>query len=76
MKPCSNRGACRCAGMHRDIDELHPFGLLTGAPNELVAPIHNRMPVILPRYAWSTRLGEQEVGEDELLALLRLYLAG
>ena len=28
---------------------LHSFTVLTGPPNELVAPIYNRMPVVLPR---------------------------
>jgi putative SOS response-associated peptidase YedK len=29
-------------------DLLHSFSTIIGEPNELVAPIHNRMPVILP----------------------------
>jgi len=29
-------------------DVLHTFTIITGSPNELCAPIHNRMPVILP----------------------------
>ncbi|NVB83768.1 MAG: SOS response-associated peptidase [Kofleriaceae bacterium] len=33
--------------------ELHSFTILTGPPNELVAPIHDRMPVILARDAWN-----------------------
>jgi putative SOS response-associated peptidase YedK len=28
---------------------LHSFTVITGPANELVAPIHNRMPVVLPR---------------------------
>nr|HEX4314827.1 SOS response-associated peptidase [Kofleriaceae bacterium] len=28
------------------------FTILTGPPNELVAPIHDRMPIVLPREAW------------------------
>ena len=38
---------------------LHSFTIITGPPNELVAPIHNRMPVILPRQAWRSWLGEE-----------------
>jgi putative SOS response-associated peptidase YedK len=30
-------------------DVLYTYTLITTAPNELVAPVHNRMPVILPR---------------------------
>ena len=31
---------------------LETFTILTTEPNELCAPIHNRMPVIVPRHAW------------------------
>ena len=54
---------------------LHSFTVITGPPNELVAPIHNRMPVILPRRAWRSWLGEERAEADELLALLRPYPA-
>jgi putative SOS response-associated peptidase YedK len=40
-----------------------------------VAPIHNRMPVILPREAWSAWLGETVASADELQALLRPFPA-
>jgi len=40
-----------------------------------VAPIHNRMPVILPPSVWRAWLGEQEAAPDELLAMLRPYPA-
>jgi putative SOS response-associated peptidase YedK len=36
--------------------ELHSFTIVTGPANELVAPIHDRMPVILPRAEWDTWL--------------------
>jgi putative SOS response-associated peptidase YedK len=49
--------------------------IITGEPNELVAPIHNRMPVILPREAWATWLGEEPVSADELQALLKPFPA-
>jgi putative SOS response-associated peptidase YedK len=45
--------------------------IITAEPNELVAPIHNRMPVILPREAWSAWLGEQPASAAELQALLK-----
>jgi putative SOS response-associated peptidase YedK len=54
---------------------LHSFAVITGPPNELVAPIHNRMPVILPPQAWPSWLGEERHGDDDLLALLRPYPA-
>jgi putative SOS response-associated peptidase YedK len=49
--------------------------IITGEPNELVAPIHNRMPVILPREAWSARLGEEPASTAELQALLKPFPA-
>jgi putative SOS response-associated peptidase YedK len=45
--------------------------IVTGKPNELVAPIHNRMLVVLPSEAWSTWLGEEPAGADYLKALLK-----
>jgi putative SOS response-associated peptidase YedK len=39
-----------------DAGEIHSFTIVTGPPNELVAPIHDRMPVILDRSAWSSWL--------------------
>jgi len=54
---------------------LHTFSIITGPPNELCAPIHNRMPVILPREAWRRWLGEDAADGDDLAALLRPYPA-
>jgi putative SOS response-associated peptidase YedK len=54
---------------------LHSFAVITGPPNELVAPVHNRMPVILPPQAWPSWLGDEREGDDDLLALLRPYPA-
>ena len=36
--------------------ELHSFTIVTGPPNDLVRPIHDRMPVVLDRAAWSAWL--------------------
>jgi len=49
--------------------------ILTGAANELLAPIHERMPVILPEDAWATWLGETPASPAELQALLKPYPA-
>ena len=54
---------------------LHTFSIITGAPNELIAPIHNRMPVILPQRVWRSWLGEDRVETDELMAMLLPYPA-
>jgi putative SOS response-associated peptidase YedK len=45
--------------------------IITGPPNELVAPIHDRMTVILPPAGWRMWLGEEEADQDDLIALLR-----
>lgn len=36
--------------------ELHSYTIITGPPNELVAPVHDRMPVVLSRAAWAAWL--------------------
>jgi putative SOS response-associated peptidase YedK len=36
--------------------ELHSFTIVTGPPNELVKPIHDRMPVVLDRSTWAAWL--------------------
>jgi putative SOS response-associated peptidase YedK len=54
---------------------LRSFTVITGPPNELVAAIHNRMPVILPPQAWPIWLGEERTEADALQALLRPYPA-
>ena len=36
--------------------ELHSFTIITGPPNDLVSPIHDRMPVVLAREAWNAWL--------------------
>jgi putative SOS response-associated peptidase YedK len=42
--------------------------IITGEPNELVATVHTRMPVILPEEHHTKWLGEQEDGDlKELL---------
>lgn len=52
-------------GTHREA-----FAILTTAANPTVAPCHDRMPVILPEFAWATWL-HPEAPEAELLALCR-----
>jgi putative SOS response-associated peptidase YedK len=54
---------------------LRSFAIVTGMPNSLCEPIHDRMPAILPPEAWPTWLGEAEANPQELRALLRAYPA-
>jgi putative SOS response-associated peptidase YedK len=58
-----------------DGSELHSFTIITTAPNPLVAPIHNRMPVILRRDDEAAWL-EQETDPADLQRLLVAYPAG
>jgi len=54
---------------------VRSFTIVTGQPNPLCAPIHDRMPVILPKEAWPLWLGETETSPSALLALLQPYPA-
>ena len=49
--------------------------IITTEPNELCAPSHNRMPVILDPKNYGAWLGETTASRDERLALLRPYPA-
>lgn len=49
--------------------------IVTTEPNALLAPIHNRMPVILEPDGYAKWLGEQPATNDELRALLKPYSA-
>ena len=48
---------------------VHSCTIITGEPNEVVAPIHDRMPVQLPPSAWSTWL-DRDIEDVELLGKL------
>ena len=52
-----------------DGSSVHSCAIVTCAPGEVVAPIHDRMPVILEREAEAEWL-QQEAGPDRLAALL------
>jgi len=56
-------------------ETLKTFTIITGEPNALCAPIHNRMPVILDAADWQIWLGEAPASSDELQALLRPFPA-
>jgi putative SOS response-associated peptidase YedK len=46
------------------------FTIVTTSPNETMAPIHNRMPVVLTDSEWATWLDPQLTDAGELLAML------
>lgn len=54
-------------------ETIHSFSVITTSPNELMAEIHNRMPVILN--SQEEKIWLQSTDQDELLGLLRPYPA-
>jgi len=61
------------AGLWEPGAEQQPetFAILTTEPNELVRPIHNRMPVILTLATMARWLGDQPLPAPEYAALIR-----
>jgi putative SOS response-associated peptidase YedK len=59
----------------RDGTELTTSTILTTRPNRLLRPIHDRMPVILPRQAYGAWLHQDEVKPAEVAGLLGPYPA-
>ncbi|MEO7908171.1 MAG: SOS response-associated peptidase [Roseiflexaceae bacterium] len=57
-----------------DGNELYSYTVITTAPNDLVAPIHNRMPVIFRQEDEDAWLN-QESDSARLLSLLKAYPA-
>lgn len=58
-----------------DGERLRSFTIITTAPNELLAPLHDRMPVILGPENWPLWLGEVTADPDRLKGLLASYPA-
>jgi putative SOS response-associated peptidase YedK len=58
-----------------DGSELRTYTIVTCEANSLMAPIHNRMPVILPRDAEAVWLDPQETRAAAVLPLLQPYPA-
>jgi|SRR5579862_1633326 len=54
---------------------VRSFTIVTGQPNALCQPIHDRMPVILPQADWPLWLGESEADPAALIDLLKPYPA-
>ena len=52
---------------------VRSFAIVTTAPNELCAELHNRMPVVLGRDAWTAWLGEEPADPRQLKSLLASY---
>jgi putative SOS response-associated peptidase YedK len=58
-----------------DGERLRSFTIITTEPNELLAPLHDRMPVILGSENWPMWLGEMPADPDRLKAMLVPYPA-
>ena len=49
--------------------------IITTTPNEVCAPLHDRMPVILPAESYARWLGEEPTDPPHLMAMLKPYPA-
>lgn len=56
-------------------ERVRSFAIVTTAANDLLAPIHDRMPVILSPESWPVWLGERAADPQELKSLLVSYPA-
>jgi len=56
-------------------EEVRSFTIITTTPNELMRTIHNRMPAILPREAYSHWLNEGTISEAQTAEWLKPYPA-
>ncbi len=54
-------------------DRVLTCTILTGEPNEVVAPLHDRMPVVLPRESWEPWLDRDNKDVAALSGLLTVY---
>jgi putative SOS response-associated peptidase YedK len=52
-------------------EEVLSCTILTCGPNKVMGELHDRMPVILAEKDWPQWLGEEQAGEQDLLALLK-----
>jgi putative SOS response-associated peptidase YedK len=52
---------------------LRSCSIITTDVNELIAPLHNRMPAVLEADAWPAWLGEEKATSGELKEMLKPY---
>jgi putative SOS response-associated peptidase YedK len=76
-----NRGPMTLAGLWDcwrapDGDTLKSFTIITTTANELLEPLHGRMPVVLGADRWAAWLGESAATHAELKAMLKPYPGG
>ncbi len=58
-----------------DGEEVRSFTIIVCPANETCRPIHDRMPVILPKEAWAVWLAEAELPADRTVPLLLPFTA-
>ncbi len=58
-----------------DNQQINTCTIITTRANELIMPIHDRMPVLLPPERWSDWIDHMPQNEEKLLALLKPYPA-
>ena len=73
-----NRGPMTFAGLwdlwHApDGNPLKSFSIITTQANDLLSPLHGRMPVLLAPDRWASWLGEAAATDGELKAMLKPY---
>ena len=56
-----------------DGQTLESFTIITTVANELLAPLHDRMPVLVSSDNWAVWLGETATTGGQLKALLKSY---
>jgi putative SOS response-associated peptidase YedK len=52
---------------------LSSFAIITTSANDLLAPLHDRMPVVIGPDHWADWLGERAVPKPALKAMLKPY---
>ena len=54
-------------------ERIKSFSIITTTANALLAPLHDRMPVVIPPDGWDDWLGENSANEGVVKTLLRPY---
>jgi putative SOS response-associated peptidase YedK len=74
----ANRGPMTFAGLWDQWrapagETIKSFAIITTNANEILAPLHDRMPVVVPPDRWAEWLGERCIAASALGAVLRPY---
>jgi len=74
----ANRGPMTLAGLWDEWrspagETIKSFAIITTTANALLAPLHDRMPVVIPPDGWDDWLGENSMTGSVVKALLRPY---